>query len=145
MSAPSPGPVTSDLVLRLLLPEDRVMQVPCRVGYDPAAPYEVSATFATTEGDVAWVLARDLLRAGLDAPVGEGDVVVWPSRGPDGPQVCLTLSSPSGRALLEAERGEVEEFLRRTDEAVPPGSESEFLDLDAVVSRLLDAGEAPYV
>ncbi len=47
------------------------------------------------------------------------------------------LSSPSGRALFEVPLGELVEFLTRTYTAVPTGSESDFVDLDAELALLM--------
>jgi hypothetical protein len=69
--------------------------------------------------------------------VGEGDVQVWPSHADGQPVVCLALSSPSGRALFEVALSELVEFLTKTYAAVPTGSESDFVDLDAELSGLL--------
>jgi hypothetical protein len=135
--APNRVTVTTSLELRLVLSGDLAAPVPCRLAYAATAPFEVAAEFATADGPVTWVFARDLVRDGLTRAVGEGDVVVWPSRGPEGDVVCLALSSPSGRALLEADGAAVAAFVARTDALVPPGSESSLLDLDDVVGRLL--------
>lgn len=140
VTAPMPETVTSDLELRLVMSGDRAAVVPCRLTYRPEAPYELSADFRTVEGVVTWVFARDLVRTGLSGPVGEGDVVAWPSRGPSGDVVCLALSSPSGRALLEADRADLTAFLDRTEAIVPSGREGERLDLDRLIERLLGAG-----
>ena len=140
VTAPIPQTVTSDLELRLVMSGDRAAVVPCRLTYRPEAPYELSADFRTVDGVVTWVFARDLVRAGLSGPVGEGDVVAWPSRGPSGDVVCLALSSPSGRALLEADRVAMTAFLDRTEALVPPGSEAGRLDLDTLIARLLGTG-----
>lgn len=133
----TPLTVTTRLDLRLLLADDRALVVPCHLAYDSGAPYELTATFETGDDAVTWVFARDLVRDGMTGPSGLGDVVVWPSRGAGGEVVCLALSSPSGRALLEADRAALADFLRRTDEAVPPGSEPDHLDVDGLLSALL--------
>lgn len=140
MSTPTPATVTSDLELRLVMGGDRTALVPCRLSYAAERPYEFQAAFSTVDGLVTWVFARDLVRSGLERPVGDGDVVVWPSRGPSSDLVCLALSSPSGRALLEADRAALADFLARTDAVVPPGRESERLDLDDLIGRLLADG-----
>lgn len=137
MSTPTPATVTSELELRLVMGGDRTALVPCRLSYAAESPYELQAEFRTVDGLVTWVFARDLVRSGLDRPVGDGDVVVWPSRGTSTEVICLALSSPSGRALLEADRAAVAEFVQRTDAVVAPGSESDRLDLDGLIEQLL--------
>jgi hypothetical protein len=55
--------------------------------------------------------------------------------------VDLSLSSPSGRALFEVPLAELVEFLSRTYNAVPTGSESDYVDVDAELALLLWSGE----
>jgi len=56
---------------------------------------------------------------------------------PRGDFVALALSSPDGNALFEVPRSVLVRFLRRTYVAVPRGRETDYLDLDAAVIRLL--------
>src|SRR4029078_11490654 len=86
---------------------------------------------------VSWSFARELLVTGLDEPAGIGDVRVWPWASPRGDFVALALSSPDGNALFEVPRSILVRFLRRTYVAVPRGRESDHLDVDAAVNRLL--------
>jgi hypothetical protein len=137
MTGPTPTPVTTALDLRLVLGSDRAVVVPATFDYDPAEPFAVTATVATAEGDVTWIFARDLLDQGLTEPSGEGDVAVWPSRSHGAAVVCVALSSPSGQALLEADRIRLESFLRLSYQMVPAGEESEHLDLDGALDALL--------
>ncbi|KGH44557.1 sporulation protein SsgA [Modestobacter caceresii] len=98
--------------------------------YDPA-PDE--------DGGVEWLLSRDLLRAGLIGPVGEGDVRLWPAR--NGLDVLfLQLRAPSGEALFEVSGVAVGQFLRETDALVPVGTESELLRVDDELTALLRGG-----
>jgi len=71
-------------------------------------------------------------------------VQVWPDYDGASAVVCLSLSSPSGRALFEVPLAELVEFLSATYTAVPTGSESDFVDLDAELALLLwaDGGAA---
>ena len=89
------------------------------------------------EETVEWVFARDLLAEGLHRPTGTGDVRVWPSRSHGQGVVCIALSSPEGEALLEAPARALESFLKRTDAAVPPGTEHRHFDLDQELSHIL--------
>lgn len=91
------------------------------------------------EGSVEWLLSRDLLRAGLIGPVGEGDVRLWPAR--NGLDVLfLQLRAPSGEALFEVSGAAVGQFLRETDALVPVGAESELLQVDEELTALLRGG-----
>jgi len=136
----SAGPqfVTAELGLRLVVPDGSPLPVTASIRYDAADPYAVSVTFYTGASEpVRWTFARQLLTDGVEGPVGDGDVRVWPSRTDGLPMVCIALSSPSGRALFEASLGDVVEFLSRSYVAVPTGAESDFVDVDAELGALL--------
>ena len=134
-------PVRADLDLRLVLGGDRSVTVPATLSYASHEPFAVSAVFRTSDGDVAWVFGRDLLEDGMSASVGEGDVVVWPSTTHGDRVICLSLASPSGSALLEADHDAVQAFLDDSYRLVPMGSEGTMLDLDSELAALL--GDAP--
>lgn len=130
--------VSADLDLRLVLGGDRMMTIPATLTYSVREPYAVTAVFRTSDGDVSWLFGRDLLEDGLAAPSGDGDVAVWPSMAHGRRIVCLSLVSPSGSALLEADHQLVRAFLDSSYRAVPRGAETEHLDLDAGLAALLD-------
>jgi len=130
--------VSCELHLRLVVSSESSLPVPAGLRYDTADPYAVHATFHTgAEETVEWVFARDLLAEGLHRPTGTGDVRVWPSRSHGQGVVCIALSSPEGEALLEAPARALESFLKRTDAAVPPGTEHRHFDLDTELSHIL--------
>ena len=94
------------------------------------------------DGGVEWLLSRDLLRAGLTGPAGEGDVRLWPARG--GLDVLfLQLRAPSGEALFELSSAVVGDFLRESEQLVAVGHESEALQVDDELSALLQGGSDP--
>ncbi|GAB4081549.1 SsgA family sporulation/cell division regulator [Modestobacter muralis] len=94
------------------------------------------------DGGVEWLLSRDLLRAGLTGPAGEGDVRLWPARG--GLDVLfLQLRAPSGEALFELSAAVVGDFLRESEQLVAVGHESEALRVDDELSALLQGGSDP--
>ena len=95
--------------------------------------------FPDEDGGVEWLLSRDLLRAGLTGPVGEGDVRLWPARG-GLDVVFLQLRAPSGEALFEVSGAVVGDFLRETELLVPAGTESDVLRVDDALSELLRGG-----
>jgi hypothetical protein len=145
----SPRPVTvrSEFQLRLVVPGASSLPVRAGLSYDAADPYAVTVAFHTGVGGsgevVQWTFARQLLTDGVTAPVGQGDVQVWPAaetagRAGDG-VVCLALSSPSGKALFEIPVSELVEFLTMTYAAVPTGAESDHVDVDAELAVLLGA------
>ena len=111
-------------------------------GYASEAAGSDDAAYDTTpdeDGGVEWLLSRDLLRAGLIGPVGEGDVRLWPAR--NGLDVLfLQLRAPSGEALFEVSGAAVGQFLRETDALVPVGTESGLLRVDEELTALLSGG-----
>ena len=136
-----PATVRTELQLRLLVPGAASLPVRAELSYDASDPYAVTFAFHTSNaggGDVVdWTFARQLLTDGVTAPVGQGDVQVWPSSDAGEPVVCLSLSSPSGSALFEVPVPELVEFLTMTYAAVPTGSESDHVDVDAELAELL--------
>jgi len=141
----------SPLTLQLIGPRSWT-DVPAVLGYDPADPYAVQISFGEIgasangslvppDGGITWLLARELLRTGLDRPAGDGDVRIWPAHSA-ADVLFLHLRAPSGEALFELSRGAVAAFLRHTDGMVPPGSEGTLLGLDDELSALLADGGA---
>jgi hypothetical protein len=128
--------------------------VPAALVYDSTDPFAVRVRFGDggqddvdsspydgpdDDGGVEWLMSRDLLRAGLVGPVGDGDVRLWPARG--GLDVLyLQLRAPSGEALFELSAAAVGDFLRETELLVPAGTESELLRVDDGLSALLHGG-----
>jgi len=139
-TGPLPTIVSSQMNLRLVLTAERSVSVLAILDYAAHEPYSVRATFRTSDGDVNWVFARDLLAEGLRKPAGDGDIAVWPSKSDGIDVLCISLSSPSGQALMEAPRSEIEDFMTRTYTVVPAGSESSLLDMDLLIERLLEDG-----
>ena len=140
---PRPTSVDTEIVLRLVMPGAAALPVRATLRYDVRDPYAVQVGFHTGSPDpadsdvVEWTFARQLLTDGVAGPAGEGDVQVWPSTSAGSPVVCLSLSSPSGRALFEVPLSELVEFLGRTYAAVPTGEEGSYVDVDAEMALLL--------
>jgi hypothetical protein len=132
--------VSTEIELRLVVSDGPDRPVHADLSYSHADPYAVRVAFHTGGSEtVEWTFARSLLTDGVTQPAGDGDVQVWPANDTTGnPMVCLSLSSPSGRALFEAPLTRVVEFLTETYALVPTGSESDFVDVDAELSTLLD-------
>jgi hypothetical protein len=139
--APRSTSVSTELQLRLVVPGAASLPVRASLRYDVTDPYAVQVAFHTGSGSdgeiVEWTFARQLLTDGVSAPVGEGDVQVWPSASSGLPVVCLSLSSPSGKALFEVPLPELVDFLGQTYAAVPTGAESAHVDVDAELALLL--------
>jgi len=119
-------------------------EVPTTLEYAVADPYAVRIVFGGPDGDdgISWLLARDLMRAGLARPAGEGDVRLWPAR-TAGDVLFLHLRAPSGEALFEVSRSAVAAFLRQTEELVPVGAEAAALRVDDELAALLSGGADP--
>lgn len=148
--SPSSG-CTARTTLYLVGPQSWTA-VPAALVYDSADPYAVRVRFGDDNdqstpydapdddgGGVEWLLSRELLRAGLSAPAGDGDVRIWPAR------ACLDvlflqLRAPSGEALFEFSAEVVSEFLRDSDRLVAAGAESDLLQVDDELSALLRGG-----
>ncbi len=135
-----PTAVTAELALRMVVDTDRTVEVPCSLEYRAEEPYAVRATFRTGAADIEWMFARDLLVEGLSSPTGEGDVVIWPENHGRTPLLLLALHSPSGQAVLEADRVVVEAFLDRTFDIVAEGAESEAVNVDRWIHAILGEG-----
>jgi hypothetical protein len=135
-----PSAVSSELQLRLVVPGSVSLPVRAGMHFDVADPYAVHVEFQTGEQDaevVPWTFARSLLSDGITAPAGEGDVRVWPATSDGSPVICLSLTSPSGRALFEVPLAELAGFLAQTFQAVPVGGESDYVDVEGELARLL--------
>jgi sporulation and cell division protein SsgA len=129
--------IQTALTLSLVVPGDEPLPVDASLSYEIADPYAVHLDIAAGDGIVRWSFARELLTTGVDEPAGDGDVRIIPLGGRDGRRVRIQLSSPDGAAMLEAPLAEMVEFLGATFDAVPTGTESDHLDVDALVAHLL--------
>jgi hypothetical protein len=137
-TGPIPTIVTAEITLNLVIGTEYGMPVPARFSYSAHEPLSVTAEFKGDDVSVQWVFARELLHAGMNHPVGDGDVTCWPANINGQRVICITLRSPSGQALLEAPADEIDEFLQRAYDVVPAGAESDFLDVDGLIAALLD-------
>lgn len=135
----SPFPhMSQDVTMRCADADGVTVQLDATLGYDASDPYAVTATFRTGICEVVWTFARELLVGGLIDPVGEGDVHVWPGLDSEGNSVVvIDLSSPDGELIVQCSTTEVSRFVNRTLSAVPFGSESELIDFDQLIDRLL--------
>ncbi|MEU1007460.1 SsgA family sporulation/cell division regulator [Streptomyces sp. NPDC005890] len=117
---------------RLITAEDREVPVPATLRYTADDPLAVFVDFpaeAALHGEeVTWTFARTLLDQGLRAPVGHGDVQIWPY-GRTG--TVLEFHSPHGMALLLFQASALRRFLVRTYTVVASGQE----DVAGVVER----------
>lgn len=132
--------VAVDLTVETVDERGILHQIDAVLGYRRSDPYAVTMTFLTATGDLTWTFGRDLLVVGMHAPTGQGDVMVAPSIGPAGRAIVLIeLTSPDGHLVLQARTDEVGDFVSRSVEVVPVGEETLHVDVDGLISRLIDA------
>jgi hypothetical protein len=133
---PRRASVEDELEVFLRLSSELSVAITARFAYRADDPYAVHVVFDMGLRDpVRWVFARELLTAGLEEPVGEGDVLVWQVR--ERAVCCLSLAPRDGHALVEIPAGALSGWLKRTRALVPLGSEAQFLDVEALSRRLL--------
>ena len=131
--------VSTEIVLRLVVPDGPSLRIVADVRYEAADPWAVRVAFHTGgegDGTVEWMFARQLLTDGVTAACGEGDVRVWPALHGRDRVVNLAMASPSGSALFEIDRDDLVGCLQQTYLVVPIGAESEVVDLDAEIALL---------
>jgi hypothetical protein len=128
--------VEVQISLSLLVPDSGPVALQVGLRYSAADPYAVRAAFRGGDTTVEWVFARELLLGGLREASGVGDVHVWPGRAAGEDVVHISLSSPDGRAVLQADARELRRFLDATTALVPVGREEIHLDLDQVIAKL---------
>jgi hypothetical protein len=130
------------MTLRIALDDDQVGEVRTRFRYDTERPCEVLLTFHLGRPDEAdWVFSRELLRDGLDALSGQGDIKLWPAYCPcHGSTLHIALDSPHGSAMLEASRPRVRAWLDRTYALISADEELGAGPTDAELAELLAAG-----
>ncbi|MGI8308962.1 SsgA family sporulation/cell division regulator [Saccharopolyspora hattusasensis] len=137
MMANDHGTVLATMVFNLVAPTGVIAPVGVQLRYDSRNPYEISMKLNVgTDGQVDWVIARDLLADGLIAEAGEGDVRIR-SRLDEPTLVMIALSSPSGQATFEVNADQLADFLNDTYDAVAPGDEHRWMNLDETLSQLL--------
>ncbi|MFD8786749.1 SsgA family sporulation/cell division regulator [Kitasatospora sp. NPDC059599] len=152
MSGHQPGARPSRRTARvpdLALDVERVLDVSARQAvragfrYDPEHPLVVSVELRVDGGPcVRWRIGRDLLRRGLSARSGLGDVQVRPSDRTDRAgraTAWLRLLSADTAALFELPVAPLAQWLAHTYELVPAGRELADVDWEVITTGLLDA------
>jgi Streptomyces sporulation and cell division protein, SsgA len=130
--------VSAELGLSLVVPEHGAVPLVASLDYCADDPYAIKMAFHVgADEPVEWIFGRELLASGLEGPVGEGDVQVWPDDADGADTLNLALSSPFGEAHFEAPLSELAEFLKSSYGIVPAGAESDFIDVDSELDELL--------
>jgi hypothetical protein len=142
MTHGSPSGYSCPLTLRLTEPHSPA-EIAALFSYDARDPFAVwimfGGTSPGTEARVTWLVGRDLLRAGLDRPTGDGDIRLGPTSATD--VLFLHLRTPTGEALMELSRSALAAFVAGTATLVPFGAEETAIDFDHEVSLLLSDGD----
>lgn len=115
----------------------RTAVVPVSLVWDPASPFAVGVWFRERRRLVPWVIARELLAAGLLMPAGDGDVHIDPSA--DGLVVTLDNGRGERARFLFEDVDTVGRFLGCTYEQVRLGAER--VDVDLELGGLIAGGE----
>ena len=139
-TAPKPNSVSHDIEMVILLDNGTSVPMPCTMSYTVEDPFAVSATFRSAEGSVTWIFARELLSAGLESRVGDGDIRVSPVHRMSRSLVRLELSSDSGAAVLEGPLPQLRAFIEATMDVLPAGYEWQYLNFDSGLADLLGDG-----
>ena len=82
-----------------------------------------------------WVVLRDFLTYGLEESTGDGEVKISPDSIRD--RVWFELARPGRAACVSIPRPLLREFLARTEQCVPLGTERSDEAIDALLERLL--------
>ena len=136
----TPLTLTQSVTLELIDATGDSTPIEAELQYDPRDPYAMTTVFMTGHSQVRWTFGRDLLAEGLFQPAGDGDVHVWPCLDSGGHAVVIIeLCSPDGEALVQAKSGDLTSFVERMTKAVPPGAESEHLNVDATITAIFAA------
>jgi hypothetical protein len=115
----------------------RAAPVVTRWGYTASDPFAVTLAVRTGQDRwVEWLVARDLVREGLDGDVGEGDLRFSPQVVQGYDIVEIEIRSTDGRAVLEVDRDLLRHFVDTTVELVAFGDESGLMDLDGELARI---------
>jgi hypothetical protein len=131
--------MTSDSVVQDMFAvlQGQAASVVTRWTYLVDDPFAVTFSIRTRSHRwVTWVMARDLLLAGLTGNAGVGDIRLRPCRVHGYEVLVVEISSPDGHAALEVDRGLLSRFVRATTQIVPLGSETSVLDMDAEIEKI---------
>jgi hypothetical protein len=133
-----PASITRGLAFELLDANGTATPLAAELRYDKSDPYAVAACFLAGETQVQWVFARDLLKAGIHQPTGDGDVHIWPCLDSLGhAATIIELSSPDGEALIQARTDELYDFLAESETLVRSGTEGSYVDVEGALVQLL--------
>jgi hypothetical protein len=100
--------IEDPVTIHLVVPDGDQVTLAVTLVYRTDDPWAVRFRFVGTGVD----------EQGLDRPIGDGDVRVWPATALDGQPIQMRLTSPDGEALLSIKRDDISTFLTKTYEHV---------------------------
>jgi hypothetical protein len=111
-----------------------------RWSYREDDPFAVMMSIARPSGRwIDWLMARDLVVAGLDGPAGIGDVQLTPFSDDEFDVLEVKIGDDEGFASLEFDRDLVERFLNASFDIVPLGAESSVIDVEAEIEKITNS------
>lgn len=108
--------------------------------WDAADPLSVHLVCKLPEGDVDWIVGRDLLHKGATSlvKVGEGDVG-FKREGPASSRLLVRLETGEGRADIALNQPHVVRFLDRTQTVCKLGEEDLSESIDGLIEEIYNA------
>lgn len=118
---------------------------PIRWMYTTVDPFAVSLVFVATQSgevDIVWTFAREVLFTGFYGDrAGEHGVRISPSPNPSDTNIrVIRLESGDGVLYLMVPRPLVQRFLTETYRVCPEGTESDRVDVDSWIDRIMTEG-----
>jgi hypothetical protein len=111
-----------------------------RWSYRSDDPFAVMMSIARPSGRwIDWLMARDLVVTGLEAPAGIGDVQLIPFTDDEFDVLEVKIGDDEGFASLEFDRELIERFLDATYDIVPAGAESTVIDVEAEIEKITNS------
>lgn len=101
----------------------------------------MALTVSVGDKVVRWELAGSVLAQGITDPADESDICLWSLVTNEGRAVVvMSLGAAHGEQVVDVCTNRLFRFLTCTLGLVPLGSESAWLDVDAVVEQLRGSG-----
>ncbi|MEU5434016.1 SsgA family sporulation/cell division regulator [Streptomyces sp. NPDC020719] len=130
--------VEAEVMMKFLVSEELAFRIPVELTYRAVDPYAIRMTFHLPgDAPVTWAFGRELLLDGINAPSGDGDVHIAPTRPEELSDVHIRLQVGGERALFRAGAAPLVAFLDRTDKLVPLGQERALGDFDGNLDEAL--------
>lgn len=100
--------------------------------YSPATPFSCKILF---QGDNIWEFSREALMECLVEGSGGFLNTTFDS---DGEWVTINLNSENGSFVAQFPHSELTTFIHMSYDAVPVGNEADLLDIDGLISEILE-------